>query len=141
MALRSAELLDRAGNPVEAARSRTLAGSALGAAGRRSRAAAELAAAADVLAGCGATGLGAQADALLRGIRCGGGGAGSTARDVLSPREHQIAQLVASGCTNREIAEELMLSVKTVETHLGRAYAKLGVSTRSALAAQVRTGI
>jgi DNA-binding CsgD family transcriptional regulator len=139
-ALRSAELLERAGNPVEAARSRTLAGIALGAAGQRSRAAAELTAAAAVLAGCGATGLGAQADALLRGIRCGGGGgAGSSARDVLSPREHQIAQLVASGHTNREIAEELMLSVKTVETHLGRAFAKLGVSTRSALAAQVRT--
>jgi DNA-binding CsgD family transcriptional regulator len=139
LALRSAELLDGAGNPVEAARSRTLAGIALGAAGQRSRAAAELGAAAEVLARCGAAGLGAQAVALLRGIRSGG--AGSTARDVLSPREHQIALLVATGRTNREIAEELMLSVKTVETHLGRAFGKLGVPTRSALAAQVRAGI
>ncbi|HEY4419856.1 MAG TPA: LuxR C-terminal-related transcriptional regulator [Pseudonocardia sp.] len=138
LALRSAELLDGAGNPVEAARSRTLAGIALGAAGQRSRATAELGEAADVLARCGAAGLGAQAAALLRGIRSGGGG--STARDVLSPREHQIALMVATGRTNREIADELMLSVKTVETHLGRAFGKLGVPTRAALAAQVRAG-
>jgi DNA-binding CsgD family transcriptional regulator len=59
---------------------------------------------------------------------------------VLSPREHQIAQLVATGRTNREIAEELLLSVKTIETHLGRAFGKLGVPTRSALAAEVRAG-
>jgi DNA-binding CsgD family transcriptional regulator len=138
LALRSADLLDGAGNPVEAARSRTLAGIALGAAGQRSRAAAELGAAADVLARCGAAGLVAQTAALLRGLRSGG--SGSTARDVLSPREHQIALMVATGRTNREIAEELMLSVKTVETHLGRAFGKLGVPTRAALAAQVRAG-
>ena len=48
--------------------------------------------------------------------------------------------MVATGRTNREIAEELMLSVKTVETHLGRAFGKLGVQTRAALAAQVRAG-
>jgi DNA-binding CsgD family transcriptional regulator len=140
LALRSAELLGRAGNPVEAARSRTLARCALGAAGHRSRARAELTAAAAVLERCGAVGLAAETIALLRGIRSRSAGAGSTARDVLSPREHQIAQLVATGRTNREIAEELLLSVKTIETHLGRAFGKLGVPTRSALAAEVRAG-
>lgn len=140
LALRSAELLGRAGNPVEAARSRTLAGTALGAAGYRSRARAELTAAAAVLERCGAAGHAAETVALLRGIHCRSSGAGSTAREVLSPREHQIAQLVATGRTNREIAEELLLSVKTVETHLGRAFGKLGVPTRSALAAHVRAG-
>ena len=46
-----------------------------------------------------------------------------------------MARLVATGKTNREVAAELLLSVKTVEVHLTRIYAKLGVSSRSQLAA------
>ena len=42
---------------------------------------------------------------------------------------------MATGKTNREVAAELLLSVKTVEVHLTRVYAKLGVSSRSQLAA------
>ena len=49
----------------------------------------------------------------------------------------EIAELVASGKTNREIAGQLYLSQKTVENHLSRTYAKLGVSGRAALAGAV----
>ena len=44
-----------------------------------------------------------------------------------------MCELAASGTTNRAIAQQLFLSVKTVETHLAAAYEKLGVETREAL--------
>jgi DNA-binding CsgD family transcriptional regulator len=56
-------------------------------------------------------------------------------RPDLTPQEQAVARLVATGRTNREVAAELLLSVKTVEVHLTRIYAKLGVSSRSQLAA------
>lgn len=52
----------------------------------------------------------------------------------LSRREHEVAALAASGLGNAEIAERLVLSVRTVESHLYRAYAKLGVERREELA-------
>jgi DNA-binding CsgD family transcriptional regulator len=53
---------------------------------------------------------------------------------TLSPREHEIAELVAQGRTNKEIAATLFLSEKTVENNLSRIYAKLGVRSRTELA-------
>lgn len=58
----------------------------------------------------------------------------------LTSRELEVAQLVAAGKTNREIAAELFLSEKTVETHLYHAFAKLGVSSRAALAGVLARG-
>ena len=56
---------------------------------------------------------------------------------ALTPRQRQICELAAAGKSNRAIAQELFLSVKTVETHLAAGYRKLGVSTRSALAREL----
>jgi len=56
-----------------------------------------------------------------------------TADSGLTPRERQVAELVAEGLTNKEIAERLYLSPGTVNIHLGRIYAKLGVSRRAAV--------
>jgi DNA-binding CsgD family transcriptional regulator len=55
----------------------------------------------------------------------------------LSPREREVADRVASGRTNREVAAALFLSEKTVGSHLARIYDKLGVHSRAALAAIV----
>jgi DNA-binding CsgD family transcriptional regulator len=51
----------------------------------------------------------------------------------LTARELQVAEMAAEGVSNRSIAHKLELSVRTVETHLANAYAKLGISTRAAL--------
>jgi DNA-binding CsgD family transcriptional regulator len=54
---------------------------------------------------------------------------------TLTPREREVAMLAATGTSSREIAARLDLSVRTVDNYLGRAYAKLGVSSRAELAA------
>jgi DNA-binding CsgD family transcriptional regulator len=51
----------------------------------------------------------------------------------LTPRQRQVCELAASGTPNRAIAQQLFLSVKTVETHLAAAYEKLGIENREAL--------
>jgi DNA-binding CsgD family transcriptional regulator len=56
------------------------------------------------------------------------------ARDHLTPQELQIAQLAASGLSNREIGQRLYLSPRTVGSHLYRMFPKLGISSRSELA-------
>jgi DNA-binding NarL/FixJ family response regulator len=53
---------------------------------------------------------------------------------ALTPRQRQVCELAAGGKGNRAIAQELFLSIKTVETHLAAGYRKLGVSTRVAMA-------
>ena len=53
---------------------------------------------------------------------------------ALSGRERDVASGIHRGMSNREIADELVLSVRTVENHLQHAYSKLGVSGRSELA-------
>jgi DNA-binding NarL/FixJ family response regulator len=55
-------------------------------------------------------------------------------------REREIALLAAAGLTNRAIAERLQLSVRTVESHIYRAYTRLGLADRAALVAAVRPG-
>lgn len=55
--------------------------------------------------------------------------------DVLSRREREVADLVTAGRANKEVADALFLSAKTVENTLSRIYAKLGVASRTELAA------
>ncbi|RKQ90754.1 regulatory LuxR family protein [Solirubrobacter pauli] len=57
--------------------------------------------------------------------------------EALTPRQRQICELAAVGKGNRAIAQELFLSIKTVETHLAAGYRKLGVNTRAELAAEL----
>ena len=58
----------------------------------------------------------------------------------LTVREREIANLVAAGLSNRDIADRLTVSVRTVEGHLYRACIKLDISDREELAALIRTG-
>ncbi|MGW3818689.1 AAA family ATPase [Streptomyces sp. NPDC005046] len=60
------------------------------------------------------------------------GGAG-----LLTPQELAVARRAASGLTNRQVARELVISVKTVEYHLGRLYLKLGIDSRHQLATRL----
>ncbi len=55
----------------------------------------------------------------------------------LTHREREVAALVADGLTNREIADQLVLSVRTVETHVDRILGKLNLHTRTQLAARI----
>jgi DNA-binding CsgD family transcriptional regulator len=59
----------------------------------------------------------------------------ATGRQALTVRESQVAGLAAQGMSNREIAEALFVTVKTVEWHLKHAYRKLGVGSRRELGA------
>lgn len=52
---------------------------------------------------------------------------------VLSNRKLQVFRLLAQGYTNKEIAEQIFVSVKTVETHRSKIYSKLGIKTRAEL--------
>jgi DNA-binding NarL/FixJ family response regulator len=47
--------------------------------------------------------------------------------DQLSPRELEVLELMAEGRSNRAIGEELTVELKTVETHVGRVFTKLGL--------------
>jgi DNA-binding CsgD family transcriptional regulator len=62
---------------------------------------------------------------------------GKSRTDSLSPRQRQIAELVAEGVTNRVIAQRLNISEHTVEHHLSSIFARLGLRSRAALAARV----
>lgn len=59
---------------------------------------------------------------------------------LLTERERQIVRLVVEGRTNRDAAQALHVSVRTVETHLGRIFSKLGVHSRTQLAHLTRQG-
>ena len=54
--------------------------------------------------------------------------------DSLTPSERRVVDLAAQGMSNRQIAETLFVTLKTVEVHLGRAYGKLGIKGRTQLA-------
>jgi DNA-binding CsgD family transcriptional regulator len=57
--------------------------------------------------------------------------------DILTESEKRVAELAASGKTNREIAAELFISRRTVEANIARIYRKLGIHTRTALASRI----
>jgi ATP/maltotriose-dependent transcriptional regulator MalT len=131
---------DACGARVEAARARMLHADALIAVDDRLAAGEELEAACNVLAACGAIRLANQAARRLRdlGLRAVRKRTphqlAEAGPDALSNREREVAGLAAQGFTNRQIAEELYVSRKTVETHMSRVFAKLGVSSRAAMA-------
>ncbi|GAA1598418.1 MULTISPECIES: helix-turn-helix transcriptional regulator [Kribbella] len=106
-------------------------GQALRRAGKRRQAAAYLSAAREVFAALRAETYLARCDRELNA------GAARSARGTedLTPQEQAITELVATGLSNREVAAQLFLSTKTVQYHLTRIYAKLGISTRAELAA------
>jgi DNA-binding CsgD family transcriptional regulator len=61
-------------------------------------------------------------------------------RDELTPQELKVALVIAEGASNQEAAAALFLSPKTIEAHLGRAYRKLGIRSRSELTRHFTSG-
>jgi ATP/maltotriose-dependent transcriptional regulator MalT len=119
---------DALGMRPDAARARLAEGRAWIRAGRRSRAAEVLADAAARFAGMGAALWEARAAEELDRVAPG------RSTGELTPSERRIAELVAGGRQNREIAGTLFMSVATVEAHLTRLYRKLDLRSRSELA-------
>ena len=142
-ALASAAAADDAGAPVEAATSRTLAGVALAKTGDRDRAAAELQRAATTFEECGALPYRDAAERELGKVghrvhrRTRPGKPGAAGIESLTGRELEVARLVVDRRTNPEIASELFLSQKTVQTHLRNIFRKMDVSSRVELARAV----
>jgi DNA-binding CsgD family transcriptional regulator len=130
---------------LEQAKALAALGSALRRARRPTEAREPLRRALELAGVCGAEGLAEQ-------IRSELGAAGARPRrdalsgvESLTPQERRVADLAAAARTNRDIAQELYVTPKTVEVHLSNAYRKLGISSRreleGALAAAVPAGI
>jgi DNA-binding CsgD family transcriptional regulator len=135
-AFAAAEIFDAEGVVIDAARSLTLAGRALAADGDGERAREVLARAAAVLDERGAVRLRDAAERELRQLghrihrRSQPSAAAGDGVQSLTKREREIAQRIVDRRTNRQIAEELFLSPKTVETHIRNIFAKLGADSR-----------
>jgi DNA-binding NarL/FixJ family response regulator len=139
-ALDSAAAADEVGATIDAALARILAGRAMARAGERDRAVAELRRAAGELGGCGALRYRDEAEHELGKLglrihrRTRAGKRYGSGLESLTERELQVARLVVDRKTNPEIAAELFLSQKTVESHLRNVFRKLDVRSRVDLA-------
>jgi DNA-binding CsgD family transcriptional regulator len=149
IATEAAIVAEGAGNPLLTGRAYALAGLASVSAGDREGGTDALERGHALLTACGAKREAQRAARELRrlGRRVTPPPRVATAKTwgALSPREREVAEQVAAGKTNREVAAALFLSEKTIESHLARIYDKLGLHSRTALAviiarAGTRTG-
>ncbi len=134
---RSLELLSGLPLPYDRSRVLFVYGQTLRRAGKRRQADGMLQ---EARAGFASLGAQAYVDRCDRELKAGGVG---VRREIasfseLTPQERIVAALVAEGRSNKDVALELYLSVKTVQFHLTRVYAKLGVRSRAELAARFR---
>jgi DNA-binding CsgD family transcriptional regulator len=109
-------------------------GATLRASGKRTAARDPLLEALALAARCGARALERRSRAELAAIGVRPRTTDRSGADSLTPSERRVVELAATGGTNREIAQALFVTEKTVETHLGRAFRKLDVSSRRQLA-------
>ncbi|HVR32582.1 MAG TPA: AAA family ATPase [Acidimicrobiia bacterium] len=134
---RTLELLSVAGTPAEVAETQVRAGAALGTAGDRDKAVERLVSAYNTARALGARPLAAAAlaelEALGEDLESRFGPRAARYRDPtsLTPREHDVLELIAAGLTNRGIAEELFVSTRTVDMHVRNLLAKLSCRTRT----------
>ena len=108
-------------------------GATLRAAGQRTAAREPLLEGLTLAARCGARTLEHRARAELAAIGVRPRTTERAGEDSLTPSERRVVEIAAAGSTNREIAQALFVTEKTVETHLGRAFRKLDVSSRRQL--------
>jgi DNA-binding CsgD family transcriptional regulator len=134
------ELLERAiaaaesrGLALERARAIVMLGAHLRRQGKRHEAAVLLREGIDAADACGALALGERAREEAVAIGLTPRSRRETGVDELTPAERRVAEMAASGMSNREIAQGLFVSLRTVETHLTHSYQKLGIESRSGL--------
>ena len=120
---------------LEHAKARAELGAALRRSNRRSQARDQLRHAVELATICRATSLAERAETELLATGARPRRVALSGVDSLTPGERRIAELAAAGPTNREIAQELFITQRTVEVHLTSVYRKLGISSRSQLAA------
>ena len=137
MLRQAAGILESSPAPLEHARALTELGAALRRAGHRIEAQQPLRTALDLAHRLGGVAVAARARQELNIAGARPRRAATRGRDALTPSELRVAQLAATGRTNRQIAESLFLTLRTVETHLTNGYAKLGITSRRQLAARL----
>lgn len=130
---RALELLEPLPVRLEQARVLVDLGATYRAAGKRAAARVPLLDALALASRCGGLALERRARAELAAIGIRPRTTGRSGAESLTPSERRVAELAAAGQTNREIAQSLFVTEKTVETHLGRAFRKLDVTSRRQL--------
>jgi DNA-binding CsgD family transcriptional regulator len=126
-------VLERSPAELEHARALTDLGASLRRDGQRSDAREPLRAGLDLAGRCGATALAERAHDELVASGARPRRLVLTGVDALTASERRVAEMASEGLTNREIAQALFVTEKTVEGHLGHAYRKLSISSRSEL--------
>jgi DNA-binding CsgD family transcriptional regulator len=137
----AAETLSKSPARLEHARAVVDLGAAQRRAGHREAARARLAEGLDGAVVCGAAPLAAYARAELALAGARPRRDRVTGRDALTPSELRVVRIAVAGRSNREIAEQLWVTPKTVETHLSRAYRKLGIKARAELEAALAEAV
>jgi DNA-binding CsgD family transcriptional regulator len=132
-------VLEGSGARLEHARAMTDLGAALRRAGQRAESREILRPALDLVHRCGALALTERTRTEL--IAAGGRPRRLvlSGLDSLTPSERRVAQFAAAGLSNRDIAQNLFITTRTVEGHLTHAYQKLGITSREQLPAALAT--
>ena len=126
-------MLESGPSALETARARIALGAVLRRERKRKAAVDQLRKALDEADRAGAGALAAEAREELLAAGARPRRARLSGRDALTPSELRVASRAAQGLTNRDIAQSLFVTVKTVEAHLGSAYRKLGIASRAEL--------
>ena len=129
------EVLGGSTAKLEHAKARMELGAALRRANRRADARDQLRHALELATICGATALAARAERELLATGARPRRIALSGVESLTPSERRVAELAADGPTNREVAQALFVTQRTVEVHLTSIYRKLAISSRSQLAA------
>jgi DNA-binding CsgD family transcriptional regulator len=130
----AAALLEGSTARLERAKVLTALGRTLRSARRPSEAREPLQRAVELAAVCGAGRIGAEARAELAAAGARPRRTALSGVEALTPSEERVARLAAEGMTNREVAQQLFVTPKTVEVHLSNAYRKLEIRSRRQLA-------
>jgi DNA-binding CsgD family transcriptional regulator len=132
---RAVTVLERSPARLEHARALVELGASMRRAGERAAARQPLQAGIDIAASAGAARLTDYARSELAATGARPRRLRMTGVDALTPSELRIARLAAEGRTNKEVAQGLFITPKTVDTHLGHIYMKLDIASRRELAA------